>query len=161
MNASVSWGILGAGFIIVMPLINEGIEIKNALSGKNKIHFAEGEIYTTTTSSQWGSVKTMENVKPSQSRAAGPNGDVECKVELPSEIKEVSTEQENYAVKSEPALEKIVSEENTNQNNSSPEDTTMFVPSSALGRVVSDNILITENRDDASSSADPREPIFA
>ena len=156
----VSWGILGAGFIIVMPLINVGIEIKNALSGKNKIHFAEGEIYATATSSQWGSVKTMGNVKASQSRATAPNGDVECKVELPSEIKEVSAEQENNAANSEPVLN-IASAENTNQNNSSPEDPGMFVPSSALGAVVSDNILITENRDDRSSSTDPREPIFA
>ena len=162
MNASVSWGILGAGFIIVMPLINEGIEIKNALSGKNKIHFAEGEIYATTTSSKWGSVKTMGNVKASQSRGTAPNvnGDVECKVELQSEIKEVSAEQENNAAKPEPALD-TASAENTNQNNSSPEEPSMFIPSSAFGTVVSDNILITENRDDRKSSTDPREPIFA
>ena len=104
-----------------MPLVNELIDIKNAVAGQHKIHIAEAEIYATGTSSQWGSAKgSLGNMKASHSRA--PMGNENGDVELPSEIKEVPAEQENTAEKAAASEDKYKVPpdpvENTNQNNS-------------------------------------------
>ena len=151
-----------------MPLINEGLEIKNVLTGQNKIHIAEAEIYATT-SSQWGSMKASRDiVQASHSRAAPSkeNGEVIQKSEMPTEIKEVPPEQERNAEKTAATKDDVplVPGENTNQNDSSTstENSTVnpSVPFSVLNE--NNNSNLTGSRDEETSTlGDPREPIFA
>ncbi len=167
MGVSVAWAGVGATFIIAMPMLNEIIEIRNTLAGKNKIDVVEGEIYATI-SEHWGS----DRLKASASNVR--NGDVKtaaAKYEPKPEIKEVPPEQEAAAVEETPAVIAAdpapaaataeneaagKEEENTNQNNSDPTHAHVSIISvSEPGHGGEET-----KEETRSSPTDPREAVF-